>query len=52
MELNLYKTLIQESLPTQPYLILEFEEQTIWIVRDSWTCWWDSIMLFECLAIL
>lgn len=52
MELNLHKTLIQESLPTQPYLILEFGEQTVWIVRDLWTCWWDSIMLFECLAIL
>ena len=33
MELNLHKTLIQESLPTQPYLILKFGEQTVWIVR-------------------
>ena len=52
LELNLRKTLIQESLPTQACLTLEFGELTVRIVRDSWTWWWDSIMLFECLAIL
>lgn len=52
-ELNPHKTesLIQECLAIQAYSVHGFEKQTIWIVRDMQTAWWDSAMLSECQAI-